>query len=230
MRLNIEIWKSVLGYEGIYEVSNLGNVRSIDRVVKSSNGSECFRKGKLLAKTLDKDGYQTVHLMQFGVGRRSKIARLVSIAFIPNPLEKPEINHIDFDRTNNCVSNLEWVTHKENIKHLMSAGRHYTQTTNINGSNNPNYGNRTLSMKYKNNPSLSKEKNARHGSSNGMAKPITITDHTGNNAFKFQCIKDCAKYIINEGFSISNNIACVSAKISKAANNNSIEFGHCFKF
>ena len=107
-----EIWKDIQGYEGIYQVSNLGNVKSLDRL--STNGRRL--KGKLLAKTASK-GYVKVTLTNKNMSDNRDIHRLVAEAFIPNPDNKPQVNHIDEDKTNNTVDNLEWCTAKENINH-----------------------------------------------------------------------------------------------------------------
>ena len=107
-----EIWKDIKGYECIYQVSNLGNVKSLDRL--STNGRRL--KGKLLAKTNSK-GYIKVTLTNKNKSDNRDIHRLVAQAFIPNPENKPQVNHIDEDKTNNTVDNLEWCTAKENINH-----------------------------------------------------------------------------------------------------------------
>ncbi len=114
-----EIWNNVIGYEGIYEVSNLGRVKRIKR----SRGTSCkiltlktgtTRKYKRIFVDLSKNGVQTSYLVN----------RLVAQAFIPNPENKPQVNHIDFNTENNCAYNLEWTTAKENINHAINAGRY----------------------------------------------------------------------------------------------------------
>ena len=99
-----EIWKDIKGYEGIYQVSNFGRI-------KSSYTKRILKGGK------NKAGYLLVGLYKQGVLSRKSIHRLVAEAFIPNPDNKPEVNHIDENKTNNMVSNLEWMTAKENINH-----------------------------------------------------------------------------------------------------------------
>lgn len=101
-----EVWKPVHEYEGFYEVSNMGRVRSL-------------RNNITLRPVLDSYGYSIVSLTVKGNHKCKKIHRLVAKAFIPNPEEKPCINHIDYNRSNNVVENLEWVTPKENTAHSL---------------------------------------------------------------------------------------------------------------
>lgn len=98
---NIETFLSVPGYEGLYEVSNLGNVKTL-------------RKGRLLTQCSDKNGYKGVCLTKDGKSRTIQVHRLVAMAFIPNPENLPEVNHKDESHDNNCVENLEWISKKGN--------------------------------------------------------------------------------------------------------------------
>ena len=111
-----EIWKDIKGYEGIYQVSNLGRVRSYDSIDKLGR----VRKGKVLKNYLNDWGYPIVTLSIKSKLKTFRVHRLVAQAFILNPDNKPQVNHIDEDKTNNRVSNLEWVTAKENVNY----GRH----------------------------------------------------------------------------------------------------------
>lgn len=120
--MKTEIWKDVVGYEGLYQVSNLGNVRSVDHVVQIKRGEQEFKalhKGKQLTPLIRQHGYLGVQL--YGRGghatrnlRTCSIHRLVAEAFIPNPNGYEEVNHLDETRTNNCVDNLEWCNHVQN--------------------------------------------------------------------------------------------------------------------
>ena len=111
---NIEIWKDIENYEGLYQVSNLGRVRSLERDVYYSNGIISHLKEKILVPVLDKDGYQIVSLYKNRKLKTMKVHRLVAMAFIPNPENKPQINHKDEVKNNNVVENLEWCTSKYN--------------------------------------------------------------------------------------------------------------------
>ena len=118
-----EIWKPVVGFEGLYEVSNLGNVRSIDRVIRYSDGRVFNYKGKIRKPTVHRDGYLYV---MFSINRsikNVKVHRLVAEAFIPNPETKTYVDHIDTNRKNNKVSNLRWVTAKENANNSLTKSK-----------------------------------------------------------------------------------------------------------
>lgn len=112
-----EIWKSIEGYEGFYEVSTYGRVRSVDRVIEYSNGNKSKHKGRILKGESDRKGYKRVRLSKNDEAKKFQVHRLVAIAFIPNPENKPFVNHIDEISSNNCVDNLEWVTGFENMRH-----------------------------------------------------------------------------------------------------------------
>lgn len=102
------------GYEGLYEVSNLGNVRSLDRYVNHWQGGKCLKRGTLLAFGHNSGGYSLVKLCDNGKEKTAKVHRLVAQAFIPNPDNLPWVNHIDENPANNTVSNLEWCTPQYN--------------------------------------------------------------------------------------------------------------------
>lgn len=112
-----EIWKEIELYGRKYEVSNLGQVRTIYQELKRSDGVKYTIKPKILKQRLNKDGYLSVTVGSPNKRTAIKVHRIVATAFIPNPLNKNEVNHIDFNRANNRVDNLEWVTHQENVKH-----------------------------------------------------------------------------------------------------------------
>lgn len=119
--MSTEQWVDIIGYEGYYQVSNLGRARSLDRKVKHRKDN-AFIKGAILNQHPLK-GYRIVRLSKDAVQRNVLIHRLVAIAFIPNPNNKPDVNHKDCNKHNNAVYNLEWSTERENIRHAVKMGR-----------------------------------------------------------------------------------------------------------
>lgn len=108
--MQIETWLSIIGYENLYDVSNLGRIRNA-------------RNGKVRVLTPNKLGYPTICLTKAKCkARLFRVHRLVAIAFIPNPENKPHINHIDGNSSNSNVNNLEWCTHVENMEHAKHMG------------------------------------------------------------------------------------------------------------
>lgn len=113
---NIEIWKDIENYEGFYQVSNLGRIKSLARDAYKPNGIvNCHVKEKILVPSLDGGGYPIVGLCKNGKRKIMKVHRLVAMAFIPNPENKPQVNHIDEVKINNVVENLEWCDASFNI-------------------------------------------------------------------------------------------------------------------
>lgn len=106
-----EVWKDVIGYEGLYQVSNFGNVKSL--------GNEFSRKERFLKLSPQSKGYLTVVLQKNATRKTVLVHRLVAEHFIYNIESKSQVNHIDGDKTHNIVSNLEWVSHRENLDHAI---------------------------------------------------------------------------------------------------------------
>lgn len=107
-------------YEGLYEINPSGHIRSLDRYILGRDGVSYFKKGKLITPSKHKDtSYLIVSLWKDNKGTSFYVHRLVAQIFIPNPDNKPEVNHIDGVRTNPHASNLEWVTSSENSLHAV---------------------------------------------------------------------------------------------------------------
>ncbi|AIS73901.1 HNH endonuclease [Lactobacillus phage Ldl1] len=117
-----EIWKTYPDYPFI-EVSNLGRVRTVDRIATDRNGKKYHIKGRILKQRCDRNGYMRVHLQVNGKQVTLLVHRAVATSFLPNPDNLPEINHKDNDPANNFVSNLEWCTREYNISYREKHGK-----------------------------------------------------------------------------------------------------------
>lgn len=118
-----EIWKDIPGFEGCYQASNIGRVRSLDRYVDYDKfGKKQFAKGQLIKDQPDSKGYRRLVIQLNNKSRLYRIHRLVALAFIPNPQNLKEINHINGIKTDNRVENLEWCTRSHNNKHMYAIG------------------------------------------------------------------------------------------------------------
>lgn len=131
-----EIWVDIKGYEGLYQVSNQGRVRSLDREVKRKGNNIYISKGKIKKNTIGKKGYLYTGLTDKNGNKKNIFThRLVAQAFIPNPENKPEIDHINGIRNDNRVENLRWVTKEENMNNPLTKEN---QKTINKRSGNPN--------------------------------------------------------------------------------------------
>lgn len=222
----MEVWKEIPGYEGYYEVSNDGNIRSLDRVVVRSDGSTMRLNGRRKSLTPDKDGYLRVKLSKDGVDTTLPVHRVVASAFIREPMENEEVNHIDCDRTNNSICNLEFVSHKENIAHTLTNGRHVSQVKDFSGRNNPNFGNTRLSKIYSDNKDYAKAKQSRLGSMNGRSIPVLMKNKSGN-CIAFPYISKCAEFMVREKITY-HSVEYASVMISKSIKKNTEYCGYNF--
>ena len=109
--MNKIIWEEIINYKGQYRISSDGQVFSVKRDI-------------IMKPQTDKDGYLYISLCFDGIKQKHKIHRLVAEAFIPNLNNLPEVNHLDFNRQNNNINNLEWSTCKDNIRHSSTKGRY----------------------------------------------------------------------------------------------------------
>ena len=118
-----EIWKDIPGYEGIYQVSNEGRIKSIPHCIKANkHGGKRIAEERIKNITIGWHGYLWVSLCKNGKSKTYSVHRLVAITFIKNPNEFPAVNHIDGNKENNHVSNLEWCTNHENQMHASRNG------------------------------------------------------------------------------------------------------------
>lgn len=118
----MEAWKDVQGYEGLYQVSDQGRVRSLDRIVVDASGKRTHKRGCVLRPLVLRHGYHSVALWKDGKMKRPTVHRLVALAFVPNPDHLPEVNHRDGCKDNNAAVNLEWCTRRDNVRHEFDTG------------------------------------------------------------------------------------------------------------
>ena len=147
-----EIWKDVKGFEGFYQVSNLGRVRSLDRISVSENRSAQKIKGTIKKVKVGKNGYYMVMFYKDSKYKCAYVHRLVAQAFIPNPDNLPQVNHKDEIRTNNCVDNLEWCDSKYNNNYGTKIDRlmgHYVSDETKEKIRKANIGNKNWLGKHR---------------------------------------------------------------------------------
>lgn len=209
----MEEWKEIEINGLLYMVSNYGNV------VGCSSGAK-------LKQRLNADGYKCITVGKMKSRSTKRVHRLVAMLFVDNPNNEDEVNHIDFNRQNNHYTNLEWVNHLDNIKHSYEHGRYSTR--DIKGDKNPNYGNDTLKIKYRDNPELAKINNSRKGTQNGRCVPVSIHKLNGELIKTFNYIGECALYLINSNIS-NGKIDSIRDRISRSAKTGKPYLGFMFK-
>lgn len=133
-----EIWKDIPNYEGYYQASNLGNIRSLDRWIdnpnKKAKTNGYIKKKMILKQNKIKSGYYTTALSREGTTKAYLTHRLIAIAFLSNPLNKPQVNHKNGVKTDNNVSNLEWATRSENAIHSYENKLQISRKGSLHGS------------------------------------------------------------------------------------------------
>lgn len=199
-----EIWKDILGYEGKYQVSNLGDVRSLNY----NHTGEI----KLLKQGTNKKGYKLVNLSKNGKGKHYLVHRLVAMTFIPNPDDLPQINHKDENPSNNNVKNLEWCDAKYNINY---GTRNERTSESHKGKKGCWYG-KQLSEEHK--KKISKSLKGK------KSKPILMYDKKGNFIRRFNSITEANKY-----FGKDRNCSAIN-KCLKGRNRNKTAYGYIFKY
>lgn len=135
-----EVWKDVMGYEGLYEISSFGSLKRLKRTTLGKNGVEYNYPELIIKGDYDKDGYIRTTMSKNKNKKTKKLHRLVAEAFIPNPNNYPEVNHLDETKDNNRVSNLEWTTTRGNANHGTRNERitnHPNQRKKVNGWKKP---------------------------------------------------------------------------------------------
>lgn len=189
-----EIWKDIPGYEGKYEVSNLGRVRSLK-----------FNKTKILKQDTNKRGYKRVNLYKNGKKKNYWVHRLVAIAFISNPNNYKEVNHKDENTSNNNVKNLEWCTREYN-------NNYGTRTKRASESKKGKPHSEETKKKIS-----ESHKGKYKGKDHPKSKSILMYDKEGNFIRKFDCIADANEYFGKDRY--CSSIACCLTGRTKTAYN-----------
>ena len=202
--------------EKIITVNDVNYIISSDGHVYSTHNSAKSYYHQEIKQRPNEDGYMIITTGKTGHRRTASVHRMVAEAFIPNPYNLPEVNHIDCDRTNNCIENLEWCTHTDNIYYSIKMGNHIS-TTDVSGANNPNFGNDTLKRKYAENPELAKENNSRPGGQNGRARTVKLINLATKEELIFDYMRAAAQYLIQNGFTRAVDVDAVLNRISMSA-------------
>lgn len=126
----VEQWKDIPDYEGYYQISNLGRVKSLGRITIINN-KKCFYKTLIRKSSIGKRGYLIIGFCKNKKESQKKIHRLIAECFVPNPQKKPHVNHIDRNRLNNNISNLEWVNNRENSCHSVKLSNYTSKYTGV---------------------------------------------------------------------------------------------------
>mgnify|MGYP001197023386 CR=1 FL=1 len=203
------MWK-----EFIYEGNN---------ILVSDTGDIC-RNGKPVIPSFSRDGYRRIFIRkENGRGSGLRVCRAVAMAFIPNddPANKTEVNHKDYNRANDCVDNLEWISHGDNVRYSVK------NKPDISGPNNPNYGNRKLSKRYAEHPEDALKYQSRKGTQNGRARRIRAFIN-GDLLGEFELIRDCCEFL-NTYFKTSHKIDSIRSQIDNSIRRNKPYKGMLFE-
>lgn len=182
-----EVWKDIIGFEGMYQISNLGRVKSLSRILTSKNGKQTYRSVRILKSCINLHGYYYVNLYKGAKQYPRQIHRLIAEAFIPNPHNYPFIDHINTVTTDNRIENLRWVTPKGNTNNSLTLAK-------IKESQ------RTLPYSVR-----------RKRVANTMHK-VCMLDANGVVLKEFECIADAAREMGVVNGAISNACLGVSSK------------------
>lgn len=189
--------------------------------VTVSNYGTIILNGKRRDWYYDQDGYVCVSMKIYRDRFENykpmwvtiRVHIIVARAFVPNPDNLPEVHHIDYNRKNPCADNLRWVTHHENV--LLSV----CNKPDMSGKNNPNYGNRKLSQRYKEHPELAKKYQSRPGLQNGRCRKIDLL-YDGKVIETFPYIGMCCQYLMDKGIARLQKVDSLRGLINSIIRNN----------
>lgn len=215
-----EIWKYIQGYEGLYQISNLGRVKSLNY--------NHTKKEKILQYRINERGYKYISLCVNNIRKSFKIHRLVAEAFIPNPHNYPCINHKDEDKTNNCVDNLEWCTYKYNSNYGTAIKRRVANTdykaivakidykaiaakidykeVSRKRVANTDYKARTANTDYK---AIARKNAEKLLNRKDQSKPVLQYTKDGEFVKEYKSTRECGR----NGFNQSNVVSCCNGKL-----------------
>lgn len=199
-----EEWK-IYTFKGLeYKVSNTGKIIGLGR-------------NKELKQRKNRDGYLEVTIGSGKDRTTKRVHRIVALLFVENLDLKNniEVNHKDLKRDNNIYTNLEWVSHVDNVTYSKNLGSYKGRF----GTENPNYGNTTLKEKYRSNPQLAKENNARNGAQNGRAKRVALYNKENKFIKEFSYIGECCEYI-KQKLNLTTQIDAIRNNLVQRSKNN----------
>ena len=192
-------------YKGVGKTEEYKKIEYKGIIVEVTRDGKVRWNGKNRNIYYNEDGYAVVSLETKDGWRSVGVHKLVALAYVPNPENKPEVNHKDYNRANPHADNLEWMTRKKNVNYSKCNRPDYS------GNKNPNYGNHALSKKYRADKELSKEKQGRPGLQNGRCRPIQLY-YDKKFVKKFDYIKDCCRYI-QENYSQTASLDSIRGRI-----------------
>lgn len=181
-----EEWRDIKGWEGHYMASSLGNIKSLDKTVGAKHNYTREIKGKIVKPCMGTNGYLYVGLCRNSVSKNHSVHSLIATSFLLNPLGKLQINHKDGVKTNNIVSNLEFVTQSENMQHSYNIGTHRAPYSML----------------------------GKFGKDHHLSKPIWQFSLNGEFIKEYEGVADACRH--NKGFATGNVSAAALGKCKQA--------------